>query len=402
MGRQLFFDLIQTLFAEEHFALPLGTNKHRRNSECTALDRVFGVLDQSLLHFVCLAALEQVLRIETSRSNCSTQCCLIEYVDTIFPDGGQHRFNELDPATILISGVKHTLQRDRVERKLWVQLILGEAMFLDEARLAARVTHPNVVNASDINDLPENGLYVEGSVITRLMMGISGLQPVRANRVLAVRGQVVPVAGEALNLNAELADGSHLQGQSRIARSRGIRRVWLSPASESYRRYFAHRVAEMIRRAELQGLYFDFGTALPDSNPYHGADGGYPMLALRDFYRRLLNFVIESEALMGGYEDLHYFNKDHTPTYDHRVYSFARWSEGERLVILSNFDSVQSYEFELKVPEGLIKTWGLEEGDHPMEEMLYGEQNPVLRVSEGRGHIPLQVKPLESLILKLK
>ena len=59
------------------------------------------------------------------------------------------------------------------------------------ARLLASVcdtliTHPNVVNASDINELPENGLYVEGSVITRLMMGESGLQPVRANRVLAI------------------------------------------------------------------------------------------------------------------------------------------------------------------------------------------------------------------------
>ena len=37
------------------------------------------------------------------------------------------------------------------------------------ARLMAKacdtlVTHPNVVNASDVNELPENGLYVEGSV----------------------------------------------------------------------------------------------------------------------------------------------------------------------------------------------------------------------------------------------
>lgn len=48
------------------------------------------------------------------------------------------------------------------------------------------ITHPNVVNASDINELPENGLYVEGSVITRLMMGTIGLQPVRNNRVLAI------------------------------------------------------------------------------------------------------------------------------------------------------------------------------------------------------------------------
>lgn len=48
------------------------------------------------------------------------------------------------------------------------------------------VTHPNVVNASDINEIPANALYVEGSVICRLLMGTAGLQPVRSNRVLVV------------------------------------------------------------------------------------------------------------------------------------------------------------------------------------------------------------------------
>ena len=48
------------------------------------------------------------------------------------------------------------------------------------------VTHPNVVNASDINEMPGNAQYVEGSVVCRLLMGTAGLQPVRANRVLAV------------------------------------------------------------------------------------------------------------------------------------------------------------------------------------------------------------------------
>ena len=48
------------------------------------------------------------------------------------------------------------------------------------------ITHPNVVNASDINELPPNGLYVEGSVICRLLMGTVGLQKVRANRILVV------------------------------------------------------------------------------------------------------------------------------------------------------------------------------------------------------------------------
>ena len=48
------------------------------------------------------------------------------------------------------------------------------------------VLHPNVVNASDLNEMPSNALYVEGSVLTRLFMGTVGLSPVRSNRVLVV------------------------------------------------------------------------------------------------------------------------------------------------------------------------------------------------------------------------
>jgi len=48
------------------------------------------------------------------------------------------------------------------------------------------ITHPNVVNASDINEIPANASYVEGSVICRLLMGTAGLKTVHANRVLVV------------------------------------------------------------------------------------------------------------------------------------------------------------------------------------------------------------------------
>lgn len=59
------------------------------------------------------------------------------------------------------------------------------------ARLMAQscdhlILHPNVVNASDINEQPDNALYVEGSLITRLMMGSVALRKVRNNRILAV------------------------------------------------------------------------------------------------------------------------------------------------------------------------------------------------------------------------
>ncbi len=48
------------------------------------------------------------------------------------------------------------------------------------------ILHPNVVNASDINEMTENTLYVEGSVLSRLLLGTVGLQKVRSNRVLMV------------------------------------------------------------------------------------------------------------------------------------------------------------------------------------------------------------------------
>jgi uncharacterized cofD-like protein len=52
----------------------------------------------------------------------------------------------------------------------------------------------------------------------------------RMNRVLAVRGQVLPVASTPLTLHARLRDGSEMDGQSRIAAATGIERVWLTPA----------------------------------------------------------------------------------------------------------------------------------------------------------------------------
>jgi hypothetical protein len=48
------------------------------------------------------------------------------------------------------------------------------------------VLHPNVVNASDVNEQTENSLYVEGSLICRLLMGTVGLRKIRQNRVLLV------------------------------------------------------------------------------------------------------------------------------------------------------------------------------------------------------------------------
>jgi uncharacterized cofD-like protein len=51
----------------------------------------------------------------------------------------------------------------------------------------------------------------------------------QSNRVLAVRGSVVPVAGETITLHAELDNGQTLEGESQIQYARGINHVWITP-----------------------------------------------------------------------------------------------------------------------------------------------------------------------------
>ncbi len=53
----------------------------------------------------------------------------------------------------------------------------------------------------------------------------------RANRVLAVRGQVIPAAAAPLTLHARTRDGEVVDGQSLITGTRGIERAWVTPAN---------------------------------------------------------------------------------------------------------------------------------------------------------------------------
>jgi uncharacterized cofD-like protein len=77
------------------------------------------------------------------------------------------------------------------------------------------------------------GGHAVGNLLIAAMTAVQGgdfEEAIRQmNRVLAVRGQVLPATATPLNLHAELADGSVIDGQSLIAGSRGIARTWVTP-----------------------------------------------------------------------------------------------------------------------------------------------------------------------------
>ena len=134
-------------------------------------------------------------------------------------------------------------------------------------------------------------------------------------------------------------------------------------------------------------------------------DGGQSTkeeLALRDFYKKLLNFTINSNALMGEYEDLHQFNRENTNNYNHKIVSFSRFSENEKLIIISNFDDKNAHEFQLKIPSEIIKKWSLEDGNHQLNEKLYDSEKFTLVVNKSNGTVNIKIEPLESYILQLQ
>lgn len=124
-------------------------------------------------------------------------------------------------------------------------------------------------------------------------------------------------------------------------------------------------------------------------------------IRLRDFYKRLLNFTVKSEALMGAYQDIHFYNKEHTPGYDHRVFSYVRWASNEKLIVVSNFDSEKRYPVDLKIPKEIVGEWGLKDGRYLLVDALYGSEK-LLLVKNGEGSVPVSLHPLESFIFVLK
>ncbi|WP_194765931.1 alpha-amylase family protein [Tamlana sp. I1] len=152
---------------------------------------------------------------------------------------------------------------------------------------------------------------------------------------------------------------------------------------------------------------FDYGS-VPTINrwvnnkQFDGGQSTAEELNLRDFYKRLLNVTISSEALMGAYQDLHEYNKADTEFYTAKQLAYARWSSNEKLIVISNFDADYGAEINLKLPEALIKTWQLESRDYLLEDLLYDKYKTVLKVSENEAVAKITLKPLESFILKLQ
>jgi len=122
---------------------------------------------------------------------------------------------------------------------------------------------------------------------------------------------------------------------------------------------------------------------------------------LRDFYKRLLNFSINSSALMGKFQEIQSANRNITPGYDIAIYSYVRWSDTQKLIVVTNFYSQASSNFELRIPADIIQKWNLKDGTYTITDQLYHKKTTQLKVENGEGKAQISIAPSESFIFQL-
>jgi glycosidase len=122
---------------------------------------------------------------------------------------------------------------------------------------------------------------------------------------------------------------------------------------------------------------------------------------LRDFYKRLLNFSVQSSALMGDFRELQSANRNISLGYDIAIYSYVRWSDSQKLIVVTNFYSLASSNFELRIPADVIQKWNLKDGIYTLTDQLYAQKTISLRVENGEGKAQINIGPSESFIFQL-
>lgn len=122
---------------------------------------------------------------------------------------------------------------------------------------------------------------------------------------------------------------------------------------------------------------------------------------LNEFYRTLLTFSAQSSALAGKYHEIHSYNRANTEDYSDKVFSFVRWKDDDRLLIVSNFSEGRQV-FNLLLDPVTISEWKLVNGTYQLVDQLGGEKNFDLVVEDGTASVTMILDAHGSVILKVK
>ena len=79
------------------------------------------------------------------------------------------------------------------------------------------------------------------------------------------------------------------------------------------------------------------------------------------------------------------------------IYSFARYTGKDRVVVVSNFSKDKTTEFYLKLPKEILALWKMADGTYPIKDALYGGSTELV-IKNGAGEMKVVCRPSESFI----
>jgi hypothetical protein len=104
---------------------------------------------------------------------------------------------------------------------------------------------------------------------------------------------------------------------------------------------------------------------------------------------------------MGDFQEIQTINRQSTVGFDAGIYAFTRWSDTQKLIVVTNFSGEDTSVFELKIPAEVITKWELKDGDYAIKDQLYSKSLLQLKVVNGVGKVQIKIAPSESFIYQL-
>jgi glycosidase len=149
-----------------------------------------------------------------------------------------------------------------------------------------------------------------------------------------------------------------------------------------------------------------------NNKKYDGKHLSASQHTLRKYYQQLLNLCTTNEALSNGsFYDLQYINRFHqSEGYDERyIFSFLRYTENERVLVLVNFNRETSYDLVVKIPDDAWRCLGLSTtGTYRFTDLLSGTfkaKSPAAKLRNTKDRnagLPVRMAPLSSYVIDIR
>ena len=114
--------------------------------------------------------------------------------------------------------------------------------------------------------------------------------------------------------------------------------------------------------------------------------------ALRNFYKRIMNFTLQHSSLTGEYVDL--LSSSEISQTSH---AFMRYDANELIIATSRFATQGNDTIKVIIAKEHISAMALPDGIYSLEEHIEGSPNQSLTVDNGVGYFNCELKPLAAL-----